>query len=103
MSFEPAFQDRFEDATDNALEVGVKGAFIEGSTYGVASASIYMSEALLFYVGAILLAREKYSYMQMVEVLNLIIFTVTIGSQLLAFSTFFLTGWMDQGLTSVYS
>jgi hypothetical protein len=66
--------------------VGVKGAPIEGCTYGVASALIYLAEALLFFVGAILLSRGTYSYIQMVEVLNLIIFTVTIGSQLMAFS-----------------
>jgi hypothetical protein len=86
MSFERAFETQFEKATERSLAVGVKGAPVEGCTYGVASALIYMAEALLFYVGAILLSHGTYSYIQMVEVLNLIIFTVTIGSQLMAFS-----------------
>jgi ATP-binding cassette subfamily B (MDR/TAP) protein 1 len=89
MSFERAFETRFERAIDRALVAGGKGAFIEGCTYGVASALIYVAEALLFFVGAMFLASGKYTYIQMVEVLNLIIFTVTIGSQLMAFSEFF--------------
>jgi ATP-binding cassette, subfamily B (MDR/TAP), member 1 len=87
MSFENAFKSQFDKAADSALSVGVRGALIEGSTYGVASAVIYMAEALLFYVAAILLSRGIYTYLRTVEVLNLIIFTVTIGSQLMAFST----------------
>jgi ATP-binding cassette, subfamily B (MDR/TAP), member 1 len=56
------------------------------SSYGVASGLIYLAEALLFYVGAVLIACGLYTYLQMVEVLNLVVFSVTIGSQLMAFS-----------------
>jgi ATP-binding cassette subfamily B (MDR/TAP) protein 1 len=61
---------------------------VEGCTFGVASGLIYAAEALLFYVGAVLIARGTYMYLQMVDVLNLVVFTVSIGSQLMAFSTF---------------
>jgi ATP-binding cassette subfamily B (MDR/TAP) protein 1 len=88
MAFESVFQRQFEAATDRALYTGLKGAFIEGCSYGVATALIYLSEALLFYIGAVLIARGTYTYLQMVEVLNLVVFTVTIGSQLMAFSAF---------------
>jgi ATP-binding cassette, subfamily B (MDR/TAP), member 1 len=88
MGFEKAFRTQFDNSTDRALSAGVKGAFVTGASYGLASGLIYLAEGLLFYVGAILLARGRYSYIQMVEVLNLIVFTVTIGSQLMAFSTF---------------
>ena len=90
MNFEAIFQAQFDKAADLALSTGVRGAFVEGCTYGVASALIYLAEALLFYVGAVLIARGTYSYLQMVEVLNLVVFTVTIGSQLMAFSKFIL-------------
>jgi ATP-binding cassette subfamily B (MDR/TAP) protein 1 len=86
MAFESAFQNQFHRAADNALRIGLRGAFVEGCSYGVASALIYLAEALLFYTGAVLIARGIYSYLQMVEVLNLVVFTVTISSQLLAFS-----------------
>ncbi|KAF8212117.1 P-loop containing nucleoside triphosphate hydrolase protein [Mycena galopus ATCC 62051] len=86
MGFEPIFQKQFDAASDKALSTGVKGAFVEGCTYGVASGLIYLAEALLFYVGAVLVARGTYSYLQMVQVMNLVVFTVTIGSQLMAFT-----------------
>jgi len=84
MAFERIFQTEFNKATDQALSTGVRGAFVEGCTYGVAF--IYFAAALLFYVGAIFIANGTYSYLQMVEVLNLVVFTVTIGSQLMAFT-----------------
>ncbi|KAF9237819.1 P-loop containing nucleoside triphosphate hydrolase protein [Melanogaster broomeanus] len=86
MSLEPVLQSQFDKAASLCLSSGIRGAFVEGCTYGVASALIYLAEALLFYVGAVLIARGTYSYLQMVQVLNLVVFTVTIGSQLMAFT-----------------
>ena len=96
MNFEGIFQAQFDKAADSALSTGVRGAFVEGCTYGVASALIYLAEALLFYVGAVLIARGTYTYLQMVEVLNLVVFTVTIGSQLMAFSKSILAIVLEQ-------
>lgn len=86
MGFESVFLERFDRSVDDALTTGVRGAFVEGCTYGVASSLIYLAEALLFYVGAVLVAKGTYTYLQMVQVLNLVVFTVSIGSQLMAFS-----------------
>ena len=88
MGFESIFQERFNESTEHALRTGIRGAFVEGCTYGVASSLIYLSEALLFYAGAIFVSQGTYTYLQMVQVLNLVVFTVSIGSQLMAFSTF---------------
>jgi len=89
MAFDNAFMSQFLDSLDQSMRTGVRGAFVEGCTYGVASGLIYLAEALLFYVGAVLVANGTYTYLQMVEVLNLVIFTVSIGSQLMGFSTHF--------------
>ena len=89
MGFEKNFRTKFSKIVNLALSTGVRGAIVEGCTYGIASAFIYAVEALLFYVGAVLIAKGTYSYLQMIEVLNLIVFSVTIGSQLMAFSAFF--------------
>jgi ATP-binding cassette subfamily B (MDR/TAP) protein 1 len=89
MALENVFESQFDSAADRALSTGLRGAFVEGCTYGVASALIYLAEALLFYIGAVFIARGTYTYLQMVEVLNLVVFTVTIGSQLMAFSASF--------------
>jgi len=64
-------------ATDKALATCVRGALVEECTHG-----------LVFYIGAVLIARGTYAYLQMVETLNLVVFSVTIGSQLIAFSKF---------------
>lgn len=89
MTLESVFQHQFDRSADAALSTGVQGAFVEGCTYGIASGLIYLSEALLFYVGAVLVSQGTYTYLRMVEVLNLVVFTVTIGSQLMAFSEFY--------------
>jgi ATP-binding cassette, subfamily B (MDR/TAP), member 1 len=89
MGFEGIFKNHFDRAADLALSTGVRGAFVEGCTFGVASSLIYLAEALLFYVGAVLIAKATYTYLQMVEVLNLVVFTVSLGGQLMAFSEFF--------------
>jgi len=93
MAYEGVFERQFDLAVDRALSTGVRGAFVEGCTYGVASGLIYVAEALLFYVGAVLIAKGTYTYLQMVEVLNLVVFTVTIGSQLMAFGMFLFLTW----------
>lgn len=86
MSFERFFEQSCEKSVQNAHAAGIKGAFVEGCTHGVASSLIYLSEAILFYVGAIFIARGTYTYAQMVEFLNLIVSTVSLGSQLMGFS-----------------
>jgi len=86
MAFEHVFQKEFDKSADLALSMGMRGACIEGCSLGVASAFIYLAEALLFYVGALLIASGTYTYLQMIEVLDLVVFTVTVGSQLMAFS-----------------
>lgn len=86
MAFERIFRNQFDKSVDLALSTGIRGAFVEGCTHGVASALIYLAEAVLFYVGAVLIAKGTYTYLQMVEVLNLVVFSVTLGSQLMSFS-----------------
>lgn len=90
MGIAQPFLEAFDASVEKALDTGVKGAWVEGGTHGVASGLIYVAEAVLFYVGAVLVAKGRYSYLQMVEVLNLVVFSVTIGSQLMAFSEYML-------------
>jgi ATP-binding cassette subfamily B (MDR/TAP) protein 1 len=58
---EELFEHQFELAMDKALSMGLHGTFVEGFTLGVASGLIYATEALLFYVGAVLIARGTYT------------------------------------------
>ena len=87
--FKKAYERRFEASVEGAMRAGVKGAFVEGSGFGVANGMIYFAEAGLFYVGAVLIQKGVFGYLRMVEVLNLVVFSVSIGAQLMVFSTFF--------------
>ena len=51
------FRSHFDLVTNKALIACVRDSFVEGCTYGLASAPICLAEALLFYVGAVLIAR----------------------------------------------
>jgi ATP-binding cassette subfamily B (MDR/TAP) protein 1 len=86
--FKMAYERNFERSVEGAMKAGVKGAIVEGSGFGVANGMIYFAEAGLFYVSAVLMSKRVFGYLRMVEVLNLVVFTVSIGAQLLAFSKF---------------
>ncbi|CAK5278216.1 unnamed protein product [Mycena citricolor] len=86
MRLESVFRAEFEKAANRVLSVSRWGAFFEGCTTGLAFGLVYLAEAVLFYFGAILVANGTYSYLQMTQVLNLVVFTVSIGSQLMAFT-----------------
>jgi ATP-binding cassette, subfamily B (MDR/TAP), member 1 len=82
MAFEGIFKALFDLSVNDALTTGIRGAFVESCTYGVASGFIYLAEALLFFVGAVLISRGLYMYVQRVEVLNFVMFSVTIDHYL---------------------
>jgi len=44
MAFQDAFSSQFDGALMRALRSGVKGAFVEGSSYGLTNSLIYLSE-----------------------------------------------------------
>ncbi|KAB5590231.1 Multidrug resistance protein 2 [Ceratobasidium theobromae] len=85
MALESVFRAQFEQSLERAMKTGVQGAFITGCGFGIVNALIYIAEAALFFVGAVLMAREGYSYLRMLQALNLVVFSVTIAAQLLSF------------------
>ncbi|KIY52629.1 P-loop containing nucleoside triphosphate hydrolase protein, partial [Fistulina hepatica ATCC 64428] len=86
MGLDAAFQQRFDTAVNSAFCIARQGAFYAGCTYGVASGLIYLAEAMLFGVAAVLMAHGQISYLKMVETLNLVVFSVTIASQIMSFT-----------------
>ncbi len=88
MNLQHVFQEQYDQSLQEALKAGVTGAMIAGTGFGVANALVYFAEALLFYVGAVMMAKNIYTYLQLLETLNLVVFTVSIAAQLLAFGMY---------------
>ena len=99
MGIAQPFSELFDISNKKTLKTGVSGAWIEGATMGVSNGLVYAAEAVLFYVGAVLVASGRYSYSQMMQVLNLVVFSVSLGSQLMSFSEYFYferaRNWVD--------
>ncbi|KAH8826445.1 P-loop containing nucleoside triphosphate hydrolase protein [Flagelloscypha sp. PMI_526] len=85
MGLDGVLQESFDHAARRAYRRGVKSGSLEGVAFGTTNGLIYLAEALLFYVGAVLLTNGTYTYLQMIQTLNLVIFSVTVGSQMLGF------------------
>ena len=85
MALENVFSKHFKDSLDNARTTSIHGAFAAGSSYGLSQALIYLTQALLFWVGAKFIANGTYTYLCLMEVLNLLIFSVSISGQLMTF------------------
>ncbi|KAF8752313.1 P-loop containing nucleoside triphosphate hydrolase protein [Rhizoctonia solani] len=87
MALESVFRAQFERSLGTAMRTGVQGAFITGCGFGIVNALIYVAE------GSCTVLRRRcadgsqgYSYLKMLQALNLVVFSVTIAAQLLSFN-----------------
>jgi ATP-binding cassette, subfamily B (MDR/TAP), member 1 len=85
MGLEKCLQYQFNQSVEAALQTGLRGSFVEGSIYGMGNSLTFLAEALVFYVGAVFLAKGTYTYYQIITVINLLVFTVGVTVQLLTF------------------
>lgn len=102
MSIESVFVERFEESIDRAYVGGAQAAPFAGFGFGLGASLTYVAEgsycfrralsradslisALMFYVGAILIANGRYTFVKMIEVFTLIIFSVTFSSQIMTY------------------
>ncbi|KIM24333.1 hypothetical protein M408DRAFT_27162 [Serendipita vermifera MAFF 305830] len=86
MGFERVFKEQFERALERAMRCGVDGGFVDGMAFGIANAVIYLAQGLIYYVGAVFIVQGIYSFLQMIEVLNLVAFSLVIAAQTLYFT-----------------
>jgi len=112
MSFERVFKEQFERALESAMKSGVDGGFVDGMAFGIANSIIYLAQGalpvsfadkmelisffflfffffptgLIYFVGAVFIVQGIYTFLQMLEVLNLIAFSLVIAVQGLYFS-----------------
>lgn len=85
MALEPVFSSNFHEATLDAEKNGRRGAALSGFGFGLGEALTYLAEALMYYVGAVLIIEGTYDFEKMLIVFNLIIFAVTFAAQTMAY------------------
>lgn len=85
MALEPVFAANFEDALTSCQSCATKAAPLSGIGFGMGEALTYLSEAFLYYVGAILIIKGLYDFERMVLVFNLLLFAVTFAAQTMAY------------------
>ncbi|PWN45997.1 P-loop containing nucleoside triphosphate hydrolase protein [Ceraceosorus guamensis] len=84
MALEPVFRANFVDAVKEAEQCALRAAPVSGFGFGLAEALTYLSEALMYFVSAVLVSRGIYDLERMMIVFNLIIFAVTFAGQSMA-------------------
>ncbi|KAG8836175.1 hypothetical protein FRC17_009518 [Serendipita sp. 399] len=85
MGFDDIFKEQFERTLESAMKSGIDGGFIDGLGFGIANALIYLAQGVIYYVGAVLIVKGLYTFLQMIEVLNLVSFSLVIAAQYLYF------------------
>ncbi|KAG8758544.1 hypothetical protein FRC14_007972 [Serendipita sp. 396] len=85
MGFDDVFKEQFERTLESAMKSGVDGGFVDGLAFGIANALIYLAQGIIYYVGAVLIVKGLYTFLQMIEVLNLVSFSLVIAAQFLYF------------------
>lgn len=85
MALEPAFAGHYKEAINDAQHCGIRAAAFSGFGFGLGEALTYLAEALMYYVGAVLIIKGTYDFTKMVIVFNLIIFAVTFAAQTMAY------------------
>ncbi|GAA6054523.1 hypothetical protein JCM3770_005828 [Rhodotorula araucariae] len=83
MSIQSVFARTFEDTALKAQAGGIKAAPFTGAGFASVSTLTYLTEALILYVGALLVTSGRYTFSKMLQVFSIIIFTVTFASALM--------------------
>lgn len=85
MALDEVFGDSFRDAVRWVESYGIRSAPFSGFGYGLKDACTYLAQALLYYVGAVLMLRGRLTLERMMIVANLIVFGVTYATQVIAY------------------
>ena len=85
MALEPVFAAQFHDAAVITERDAIRVAPLSGFGFGLGEGLTYLSEALIFYVGAVFIVQGSYDFKKMVVVFNLFIFAVTFAAGTMAY------------------
>ncbi|KAK4049866.1 ATP-dependent permease [Microbotryomycetes sp. JL201] len=85
MSLSAIFADHFQAATARAYDGGLRAAPFTGMGAATATALTLLAEAVMFFVGAVLIVHGRYTYARMMEVFAMVILTITFAAQVMVF------------------
>lgn len=89
MSLESIFRAKFLQSVENAKSAGTNSAFFEGLGCAIVNTLTFLTQGLFYYVGARFMTMGFYTFEHMVEVLNLVAFSLIIAAQMMQFTSRF--------------
>ncbi|CAO1616937.1 unnamed protein product [Parajaminaea phylloscopi] len=85
LALEPVLASQYVDSLKAAERDALRAAPFTGLGYGLGEGLTFLSEALIFYVGALFIIGGSYTFERMVVVFNLFIFSVTFAANTMAY------------------
>ncbi|KIR76978.1 ATP-binding cassette, subfamily B (MDR/TAP), member 1 [Cryptococcus gattii EJB2] len=85
MALDGAFEKRFEEDANNAKKTGNRSAWAMAMGGAIAGGLPLFAQALMNFAGSAFMLQGRMNYEQMLQVYNLILFSLTFGSGLLDF------------------
>lgn len=85
MAIEPVFVSKFKEGVTKCYASHRKTAFFTGTAYSVGQGMNVLAQALILYIGALLINAGRYEFGQMIQVLSLVLFSVTFAAQTMSY------------------
>ncbi|KAL5117684.1 ATP-dependent permease [Pleosporales sp. CAS-2024a] len=76
LNLEDHFRNKYRQATNDAIHVGIKRALYSGSVFGINTAGVLFVAILLFYYGAVLVSKDLYTVSQITETFLVLMLSV---------------------------
>lgn len=87
LTLEDHFHKKYEEATNNAVNIGVKRAIYSGSIFGLLSSSVLFITVALFWFGAWLISRKEQSVLSITETFMILMLCINHVSQMSQYLT----------------
>lgn len=85
MAIESVFVSKFQELVQECFRSHRRTAFYEGTAYSIGQGMNTLAQGLILYIGALLINSGRYEFGQMMQVLSLVLFSITFGAQVMSF------------------
>jgi ATP-binding cassette subfamily B (MDR/TAP) protein 1 len=87
LNLEDHFHKKYEEATTNAVNVGVKRAIYSGSIFGLLNSSAFFVTIALFWFGAWLISRKEHTVLKVTETFMILMLSINDVSKMSQYMT----------------